>query len=96
MISAFSNVMLKATDLRLSKWLFTELNAQLLLEQLQLLADARLARIQALRGRRDVQATVSNRDQVFELLKSHRRRTDGGSAGEGAYIAIGYKTLSTR
>ncbi len=27
MISAFSNVMLKATDLRLSKWLFTELNA---------------------------------------------------------------------
>ena len=29
MINAFSKVMLKATDLRLSKWMFTELKARL-------------------------------------------------------------------
>src|SRR5690606_18225788 len=48
-----------------------QLNAELGLELLQLLADAGLARVEPLGGRRDVEPAVDDADQVFELLQRH-------------------------
>ena len=45
-----------------------QLQTQFLLEELQLFADAGLGRVQAFRGRSDVQPVVGDRQQVFELL----------------------------
>ena len=45
-----------------------QLQTQFLLEELQLFADAGLGRVQAFRGRSDVQTVVGDRQQVFELL----------------------------
>jgi hypothetical protein len=63
-----------------------ELHAKLLLQQLELLADSRLARIQAVSGGRDVEATVGNGHQVPELLESHGWKP--GLPGAGTAVAI--------
>ena len=47
------------------------LHAQFFLEQLELLADAGLRRVQALSSGRDVQAVVDDRKQIFQLLQFH-------------------------
>src|SRR5690606_6875453 len=61
-----------------------QLDAELGLELLQLLADARLAGIQALGGRRDVEAAVDDSDQVFELLQRHSKAPRPRSVDENA------------
>jgi hypothetical protein len=44
-----------------------ELQSKLLLEQLELFAHAGLRRVKVIRGGRDVQAVVGDREQVSEL-----------------------------
>ena len=47
------------------------LHTELLLQLPQLLADARLAGVQAFCGRRNVEAVIHNAKQVFELFQCH-------------------------
>ena len=48
-----------------------DLEAQLVLEQLDLLADARLRGVQLLRGGRDVQAALRHRREIAQLVQFH-------------------------
>src|SRR5690606_515459 len=45
-----------------------QLNPELLFQELELLADARLRGVEAIGGGRDVEAVVDDRQQVFQLL----------------------------
>src|SRR5690606_35873814 len=77
-----------------------QLYAELRLELFQLFADAGLARVKPLGGRRDVEPAVDDADQVFELLQRHLKLrapiqdenaapSARGSAARG-YITIRY------
>jgi hypothetical protein len=48
-----------------------DLEAEFVLEQLDLLADARLRRVQLLRGRRDVEAGLGDGGEVTQLMQFH-------------------------
>src|SRR5258708_11332508 len=48
-----------------------DLKAQLVLEQLDLLADAGLRRVQLLGGRRDVETALGHRGEITQLVQLH-------------------------
>src|SRR5690606_29784141 len=75
-----------------------ELHAELGLELLQLLADARLARIQPFRGSGDVQPAVDDADQILELLQRQRDSLGEKSRAsrDGAGGGLGFRIYNRR